>query len=376
MRGQISLGKVFGIPLRLHYTWFIIFGLVTYSLVRYAVAQTYPVEQGVVLGVLASALFFISIITHELAHSIVAIRNDIPVREITLFVFGGVSQITREATSARAESLVAVVGPLTSLGLAGLFYGLHVLLAGTQQTLAASLMQWLALINVLLAVFNSIPAFPLDGGRLLRALLWHRTRNYRRATRIASRTGQVISFLFIAGGIGIILFVRAYWFSGLWFILIGWFLYDAARASYHQAMFRDAIGNLKVGQVTDYGCPSIHPDTNISDLIHGYVLPSGRRCFFVTEGETLEGMVTLQGLKKVSRERWSVTSARDIMIPTNKLKTATADQDVLTVLQDMVEENTDHLAVSNSGGVVGVIHRDEVIRYLRTRSEFEPGNKS
>ncbi|MFU8796851.1 MAG: site-2 protease family protein [Dehalococcoidia bacterium] len=376
VRGQISLGKVFGIPLRLHYTWFIIFGLVTYSLIRYAVAQAYPVEQGIVLGVLTSALFFTSIITHELAHSIVAIRNDIPVREITLFVFGGVSQTTREATSSRAESLVAVVGPLTSLGLAGVFYGLHVLLAGTQQTLAASLMQWLALINVLLAVFNSIPAFPLDGGRLFRALLWHRMRNYRRATRIASRTGQVISFLFIAGGIALILFARAYWFSGLWFILIGWFLYDAARASYYKAMFRDTIGGLKVGQVTDYGCPSVDPDTNVSDLIQSHVLPSGRGCFFVTEGGALEGMVTLDGLKKVSRERWPVTSARDIMIPAGKLKTAPADQDVLIALQDMIEENTDHLAVSDSGRVVGVIHRDEVIRYLRTRSEFEPRTTS
>ncbi len=268
------------------------------------------------------------------------------------------------------------MGPLTSLGLAGLFYGLHVLLAGTQQTLATSLMQWLALINVLLAVFNSIPAFPLDGGRLFRALLWHKTGNYRRATRIASGTGQAISFLFIAGGIALMIFARALWFQGLWFILIGWFLYDAARASYHQAMFRDTMGSLKVGQVTDYGCPSVHPDTNISDLIQGYVLPTGRRCFFVTEGDELEGMVTLQGLKKVPRERWPVTPARDVMIPAAKLKTAPADQDVLAVLQDMVEENTDHLAVSDSGRVVGVIHRDEVIRYLRTRSEFEPGKAS
>jgi len=145
MRGNISLGRVFGIPLRLHYTWFIIFALVTTSLVLYPFEQPYPIEQRIILGILASLLFFASIITHELAHSILAIRNNIPVKEITLFVFGGVSQITKEATRPRVELSIAIVGPLTSLVLAGIFYGLHLVLAGTQQILAASLMQWLAL---------------------------------------------------------------------------------------------------------------------------------------------------------------------------------------------------------------------------------------
>jgi Zn-dependent protease/predicted transcriptional regulator len=374
MRGQISLGKVFGIPLRLHYTWFIIFALVTYSLVRYAVAQTYPIEQGIILGIFTSALFFASIITHELAHSIVAIRNNIPVREITLFVFGGVSQITREAGSSRAESAVAIVGPLTSLGLAGAFYGVHLILAAGQQTLAAYLMQWLALINVLLAVFNLIPAFPLDGGRILRAVLWHRMHDYSRATRIAARTGQVIALLFIAGGIALMVFARAYWFSGLWFILIGWFLHDAARASHRQALFRDSIKGMTVQQVTDYGCPSVEPDTSIADLIQKHIMPTGRRCMLVTRGGIPEGMVTLEQLKKTSRELWPHTTVSDIMMPIGKLKTAHVDQDVLGVLQDMIEASVDHLPVSDGGRVVGVIHRDELVRYVRTRAEFLPGS--
>ena len=374
MRGQISLGKVFGIPLRLHYTWFIVFALVTYSLVRYAVAQTYPVEQGIILGIFTSALFFASIITHELAHSIVAIRNNIPVREITLFVFGGVSQITREASSSRAESTVAAVGPLTSLGLAGAFYGVYLILATVQQTLAAYLMQWLALINMLLAVFNLIPAFPLDGGRILRAVLWHRMGDYSRATRIAARTGQVISFVFIAGGIALMMFVRAYWFSGLWLILIGWFLHGAARASHRQALLRDSIGGITVRQVTDYGCPSVEPDTSIADLIQMHIMPTGRRCMLITRGGIPEGMVTLEQLKKTSRELWPHTTVSNIMIPIGNLKTAHADQDVLGVLQDMIEASIDHLAVSDGGEVVGVIHRDELIRYVRTRAEFVPGS--
>ena len=203
MRGNISLGRVFGIPLRLHYTWFIIFALVTYSLVLYPLVEPPypPIEQRIILGILTSLLFFASILTHELAHSILAIRNNIPVKEITLFVFGGVSQITKEATSPRAELLIAIVGPLTSLALAGIFYGLHLLLAGTQQILAASLMQWLALINVILAVFNLIPGFPLDGGRIFRALVWQRTHDYHRATRIATNVGQGIAYALMAVGI-------------------------------------------------------------------------------------------------------------------------------------------------------------------------------
>jgi len=370
MRGHISLGKVFGIPLRLHYTWFIIFTLVTYSLVRYAVGQAYPIEQGIILGILTSVLFFASIITHELAHSVLAIRNNIPVREITLFVFGGVSQITKDATSPRAEFSVAVVGPLTSLAMAGIFYGLHLLLAGTQQTLAASLMQWLALINVVLALFNLIPGFPLDGGRIFRALVWQRTRDYHRATRIAARVGQGIAYVFIAGGITLMIFARASWFSGLWFILIGWFLHDAARASYKQVLLRDALIGITARQVTDYGCPLIPPDMNLGDVVQQYTLPTGRSCLLVTRGRELEGMVTLQHIKKIPRARWPVTSVKDIMTPAGKLKVAHADQDVLSVLQDMEGESANHIPVTEGGSVVGVIDREELIRFLRTRTAF------
>lgn len=370
MRGNISLGKVFNIPLRLHYTWFIIFTLVTYQLVRYAVGQTYPIEQGVILGILTSVLFFASIVTHELAHSIVAIRNSIPVREITLFVFGGVSQITKEATNPKAEFTVAVVGPLTSLALAGIFYGLHLLLEGTPQKLAASLMQWLALINVILAVFNSIPGFPLDGGRILRALVWQRTRDYRKATRIAARVGQVIAYAFIAGGFAIIFVIRDLWFTGLWFILIGWFLHDAARASYQQVLLRDALIGVAARQVTDYGCPFVSSDMSIEDVVQRYILPTGRNCLLVVRGTDLQGMVTLQQIKRLPRARWPMTAVQDIMTPPGRLRVAHADQDVLSVLQEMEGESANHIPVMEEGRPIGVINREELLRFLRTRAAF------
>ena len=374
MRGNISLGRVFGIPLRLHYTWFIIFALVTYSLVLYTVDQPYPIEQRIILGILTSLLFFVSIITHELAHSILAIRNNIPVKEITLFVFGGVSQITKEATHPRAELSIAIVGPLTSLALAGIFYGLHLLLAGTQQILAANLMWWLARINVILAIFNLIPGFPLDGGRIFRALVWQRTHDYHRATRIATNVGQGIAYALMAVGIASFFAPLLSWFNGLLLIFIGWFLRDAARASYQQVLLRDALIGITARQVTDYGCPLIPPHLNLMELAQQYILPTGRSCFLISWGTELEGMVTMQQIKKVPRTRWAITSVQNSMTPANKLKVADADQDVLSVLQEMDGENANHIPVTEAGKVIGIINREDIARFLRTRADF--GTKS
>jgi len=321
------------------------------------------------LGILTSVLFFASIITHELAHSILAIRNNIPVKEITLFVFGGVSQITKEATSPRVELLIAIVGPLTSLAMAGIFYGLYLLLAGSQQSLAASLMQWLAMINVILALFNLIPGFPLDGGRIFRAIVWQRTHDYHRATSTATKVGQGIAYAFIAGGIALI-FAFQSWFNGLWLIFIGWFLHDAARASYQQILLRDSLVGITARQVTDYGCPSIPPHLNLTDLVQQYILPTGRSCFLVTRGAGLEGMITLQQIKKVPRTRWAITYVQDIMTPASKLKVAYADQDVLNVLPEMNGENANHIPVIEMGKVIGVINRGDLIRLLRTRADL------
>jgi Zn-dependent protease/CBS domain-containing protein len=369
MRGNISLGRVFGIPLRLHYTWFIIFALVTFSLVLYPLEQPYPIEQRILLGILTSVLFFASIITHELAHSILAIRNKIPVKEITLFVFGGVSQITKEATSPRVELSIAIVGPLSSLAMAGIFYGLYLLLAGAQQSLAASLMQWLAVINVILALFNLIPGFPLDGGRIFRAIVWQRTRDYHRATSIATKVGQGIAYAFIAGGLALIIALQL-WFNGLWLIFIGWFLHDAARASHQQILLRDSLIGITARQVTDYGCPAVPTHLNLTELVQQYILPTGRSCFLVTQGAGLEGMVTLQQIKKVPRTRWPITSVQDIMTPASKLKVAHADQDIFSVLQEMIGEYANHIPVIEAEKVIGVINREDLSRLLRTRADL------
>ncbi len=372
MKVSVGLFRIFGIPLRLHYTWFIIFAVVTLSLVYYPLAgPPHPtVQDRIVLGVIASILFFASIVTHEVAHSILAIRNNVPVKEITLFVFGGISRITREATHPRAEFSIAVVGPLTSLCMAGVFYGLHLVLSETEQQLAAGLLQWLAFINVALAAFNSVPAFPLDGGRILRAFVWRRTGDFGRATRIASRVGQVIAYALIAGGIAVMILVREGWFSGLWLILIGWFLHRAARAGYQQVLLQDALAGITARQVTDYACPLISPHISLAEVVDRYMVPTGRDCLLVTQGTRLEGMVTLTQIKKVPRASWASTSVQEIMIPASELRVARAEQDVFSVLQGMDGVTASHVPVVEGEEVIGSINRDDAFRLLRTRVDL------
>jgi Zn-dependent protease len=368
MRDSIGLGKILGVPLRLHYTWFIIFVFLTVSLVLY-VSGDYPIEQRIILGIITSALFFGSIIVHELAHSVLAIRNGIPVKDITLFIFGGVSQITREATQPKTELLVAIVGPLASLAMGGIFYGAYFLLAQTQQTVAASLMQWLAMINVILAVFNLVPGFPLDGGRIFRAIVWQRTGNYVRATSIATKVGRGIALAFIIGGI-VIIFALHLWFQGLWLVFIGWFLYDAARVSYQQVLLRSALYGITVRHVTDHGCPLISRDLNLRDLVQQYILPTGRTGFPVTREAVLDGMVTLQRIKKTPKAKWDITSVQDIMTPASKLKVAHPDQDILTLLQEMSGKTVNHIPVIQEGKVIGMVNREDLTRFLRTRVDL------
>lgn len=235
-----KIGTVFGIPIRIHYTWLIIFVLITGSLIRYVPgADEYPLYEKILFALATSLMFFISITIHELFHCVVAIRSGIPVKDITLFVFGGVSQISREASKPGTELFMAVMGPISSFALAGIFYGVAGGLAATNWYMANVFAQSLAVINLNLGIFNLIPGYPLDGGRVLRSIIWMVNKSYTRSTRIATTVGKVIAYLFILAGI-ITLFIQD-WFAGLWMIFIGWFLADAAGSSQRQLDLKTAL---------------------------------------------------------------------------------------------------------------------------------------
>lgn len=365
MGSAFNIGKLFGIQFRLHYTWFIIFVLVTVSLV----APNWLSLPQWVIGIVTSLLFFASVLAHELAHSLVARIYGIPVKSITLFILGGVSQITREAARPGDELKMAAAGPACSLVIGGLF-GLIWWLTSGIVTFVAEMAGWLAIINVVLAVFNLIPGFPLDGGRVFRSLLWRATGNYSRSTRIATRVGQGIGYLFILGGILIIFFLRDAWFSGLWLAFIGWFLESAASSSYRQSKWRDALHGFSASQVMTTDSPVVPSDITVSQLVQGYIFTSGYHFFIIADEGRLEGILTLGNIKSVPQQRWNVTQVREIMTPVDKLKVAHPDQDALSILEQMDENDINQIPVVSGGRVIGLVARDNLIRFLRIRSEL------
>ena len=370
MKSTFKLGRIFSIPLRLHYTWFFIFILITAQLVaNLPTPEPYVLWHRLVLGIVTSILFFISIIAHELAHSLVAIKNDIPVKGITLFVFGGVSLITKEASRPRTEMLVAIVGPLASTVIAGIFHGVYLLLADTNELLA-TVAQWLAFINTLMAMFNLIPGFPLDGGRVLRSIIWARTGDYMRATRLATLSGRMIGYIFIAGGI-IFMFITHEWLGGLWLAFIGWFLETAATISYRDTSFRYALRGSTARDVMTEDYIVIPRELSIDRLVNDYALRTGYRYFIVAADENLEGIVTLHNIKKVPQRLWGTTSVGEIMTPADKLVIAYPEQDSSALFEQMDEGNISEVPVIGKEKIIGMITRDNLNYRLQVRAELK-----
>jgi Zn-dependent protease len=369
MTGAFKVGRFFGVPLKIHWSWFIIFVLIVLSLVTYLEGgPAVPLAVRIFTAVIVSLLFFASLFFHEMAHSLVAIRQGIPVKEITLFVFGGVSQITRESSKPGQEFVLAIAGPFSSLFLSAVFYGIFFFLAAAGQPLAARAVQWLAFINLALAAFNLVPGFPLDGGRVLRAIIWGLSGDYQKATRAASITGRVIAWLFIAGGIAWAF--TGQWFNGLWLVFIGWFLDSAAAGTQAENRLRTILKGFTARDVMTTDCLSVPPWMPVGQLVHQHVLPTGRRCALVVQEGKLEGMVTIGNVKETARDAWDATPVKNIMVPADKLKAVPADLPAADVVEMMDRADLNQLPVMENGQVVGMVARDSVIRFIRTRAEL------
>ena len=368
MGRSIQLGKLFGIPFKLHYSWFFIFIFITvilsYAYYPEVTDDSWSTAAYWGLGVLTSLLFFASVLIHELSHSAVAIREGMPVKSITLFFFGGVAQITREATKPTTELKMAIAGPLASITLAGLYYGIFWISNGFNVYLA-ELCRWLALINGVLAVFNMIPGFPLDGGRVFRSIIWLVTGNYMRATRIATMAGRGVAYLFILGGI-VLLFLPQWLFNGLWFLFLGFLLYSAARTSYRQAVLLDALKGFTAQDVMTRDPPLVPRDLTIRELIQRRFLPTSSQFFLVVEGESVGGLLTLRRIKGIPKEEWDIITTGQAMTPVEKLKAVRPSDDALGVLQRMDEENLNEITVAGGGRFIGVIVRENLIRFAQS----------
>ena len=367
MPGSLRLGKIFGIEISIHFSWIIILVLMTWSL---AVGWFPVIYHGWstitywLLGLIATILLFGSVLAHELAHSVVARARGLPVKNITLFVFGGVSNIEKEPGSPGVEFQMAVVGPLTSLLIGGLAYLLFLLLGQNTSPLAA-ILAYLAFANVLLGIFNLIPGFPLDGGRVLRSIVWKMSGNLRKATRVVTIVGEIIAYLFIL--VGIWLFFNGNVIDGLWIGFIGWFLLSSAQSANSEVMLQSVLRGVTVAEVMNTSPMTVPANISLQKLVHEYFLPLGLRSALVTQVDQLAGMITLSDIRHVPREEWETVPVGHAMIPRERLHTVSPQQSLNEVLPLMAGQDVNQLPVVQDNRLVGVLSRDAIVRYLEVR---------
>jgi len=374
MKSNIKLGRISGIEIGLHYSWFLIAALIVFSLGEHfrQVYRNWGASQIWFVALFTAVLFFVTLLLHELSHSLVAQARGLKVSAITLFALGGVSQIEGDATDAKTEFWVAIAGPIASLviGFSCLVIavGLGWRRPAEPRTAVTAILVWLGYINVVLGLFNLIPGFPLDGGRVLRAIVWAITKNADRSTRIAARVGQVVAFLFILDGIW--QFFSGAGFGGLWIAFIGWFLMDAAKASYAQGEITAAFQGVRVSSVMSRDCLTVNRAMNLQEFVNTSLLRTGQRCYAVEEQGRLVGLITPRDVGAIPRERWDMTTVREAMRPLEELHIITPDTPVLDALKLMAGNDVNQLPVVANGTLQGVVSRSQLMQLLQARSEL------
>ncbi len=385
----IRLGKFLGIVVQLDWSWFLIFLLVTGNLGFVLGSLHEDWGSAVIWGtaLAASLLFFGSVLAHEYAHSLVARAQGVPVKKITLFLFGGISNIQRDPPSPKAEFLITIVGPLTSIILGVVFaMGAGALIGPMEQMPenakefmqplgpVATLLLWLGQINLLLGVFNMLPGFPLDGGRILRSILWGILGDVRRATRWASAVGQGVAWLMIFTGVAMALGVRVPIFGtglvgGLWLAFIGWFLHAASVQSYQQVVIRDMLEGVPVGRIMRKDPHEVPPHISVGDLIHDHILQTDDYAFPVVEEGQLQGIVTLQDVRSVSREERDETPVSRIMTKASEMETVGEEDDAAEAFNRLMTRNVGRLPVlGRDGSLAGVLRRQDFMRWMQIQS--------
>ncbi|HEX9076093.1 MAG TPA: site-2 protease family protein [Anaerolineae bacterium] len=386
-----QLGRIFGISINIDWSWVFIFILVMWNLATGVFPSLHPqwsTSLNWITALVAALLFFASVVAHELAHSVVAKARGLPVNRIVLFLFGGVSNIEREPASPQTEFLMAIVGPLTSfvLGIIFLVLGaIGVYLSGGvaggplrflgRLDPVSTLLLWLGPINLVLAIFNMVPGFPLDGGRVLRSILWAAMHNLQRATRVASWVGQGVAWIFIGIGVSMIFGIRVPFFgtgfiSGLWLAFIGWFLNNAAVQSYRQSVVEGVLEGIPVQNLMRPNAVSVPPTMPLSTLVYDYFVHTDESAIPVLEHDRLVGLVSLADAGKVSRGDWHRTTVAQVMTPADKLMVATPREDASQALSDLSLRDERQIPVVQEGRLVGMLRRADILRYLQVHHEL------
>lgn len=372
--GAVRLLRLFGIDVFIHWSWLIIFVLVSWSLAGSELPRAYPRWAPATywfVGVLTALLFFASVLAHEFSHSLVARARGIPVQSIMLFVFGGVSALGGEPRRARDEFWIAIVGPLTSFVISAIAFAAWLAAATADATVIKAITAYLALINLSVGIFNLLPGFPLDGGRVLRAGVWGARRNLLEATRVAAGAGQVLAALLI--GFGVFLVLATGLLSGVWLMLIGWFLWNAAQSGYRQLLIERSLAGLTVAPLIESSGPWVRPGMTLRQLATDGVLGMHRRAFFVSApdaDEELAGLITLTDLRRAPEAEWDALTVGRAMTPRPRLIAVTPETPLLTALQLMVRHDLNQLPVMVGDRPVGLLSRAGLLRALQQRLEL------
>lgn len=374
MKAQIKLGRIFGVEIGLHYSWFIIALLITLSLAaQFKVTNpdwSDSLRWG--LAILTAVLFFAAIVAHELSHAAVAKARGLPVRSITLFALGGVAQIEKEAADAKTEFWMGIIGPITSLVIGVVCLAVTLALGWRPPEFPKnplpSMLMWLGYINISLGIFNLVPGFPLDGGRVLRGVIWWITGDATRATRIASRIGQLIAFGFIL--LGLVRFFSGAGFGGLWIAFIGWFLLNASRESYAQVAITEGLRGVRVGDVMSQDYSTVDGYLNLHNFVEQHLARTGRRYFVVEVNGRPEGIITPGEVSGVPHARWPYTTVADVMRPLDAVRTIAPESPVDKALELMAGNDLNQLPVMSNGKLAGMISRAHVLQLLQTRAEL------
>lgn len=383
----IRVGRILGIPIYVDFSWILVFGLISLGLSGYFASQhpSWSGPQSWTIGVLTALLFFASVVFHELSHSVVAQAYKIKVLSITLFIFGGLARISREPSRAIQEFNIAIAGPLASAFLAVVFYLMT--LFCSPDSMIGALAMYLYQTNRLLVLFNLLPGFPLDGGRVFRAIVWGSSKDFVRATRAAGTSGKIIALAMIFLGIGIVfdkelisgwlkLFgLAADSLSGIWLGLIGWYLLTAAQASVAQVTIRGALTGLCAADVMSQEVPTIPANMSLEEYSNE-VLRTGRRMHIVTMGDRLSGLMNVAALNQVPRDEWNMNSVQAVMVPRDKIIWASPEEPLLRLLERLMAADVNQMPVVSHGGdgsahIVGIVARDAILRVIQTRSELD-----
>lgn len=367
---SFQVARIAGVGIEIHPSWLLILGLVSWSLSDVVFPDLYEGWSQVtywVIGTLAAILLFVTVLIHELAHAVVAIRRDLPVPKITLFIFGGVSHLSRQPRTAGEEFFIAAAGPATSLLIAVISGIIALAFAGVNEQVEA-IASYLALVNLLLAVFNILPGFPLDGGRVLRSIIWKRSGSFRLATKAASNVGIVFGYALMAAGFGFML--AGLVLNGIWFAFIGWFLAGAARGEAETMQLETILGPLKARDIMTSDFRSVTPGESVQRIVDDHMVGEGQRAVMVARDGLVQGILTVSDIRRVDRRDWPNTPAQQIMTPRDHIVTVEATTPAVEVLQAIAQRSLNQVPVLEEGRMIGLITRRELIDRIQVAEQL------